>query len=77
MASAVFGTKADPRSGDTVSGVLMGVLIVALGVGGIAAMWLLGALDVGVVLACLAVTGTGIAKLIKTLVNAGAPTELR
>lgn len=77
VTSAVFGTKADPRSGDTISGVVTGAFSAALGVGGVAVMWRFDALDVGVVLACLAVTGFGVTKLIKALVNAGAPTELR
>lgn len=77
VTSAVFGTKADPRLGDTTTGVLTGLGITALGLGGIALMWASSTLDVGVVFACIGVTGVGLAKLVKTLVNAGAPTELR
>lgn len=76
VTSAVFGTKADPRSGDTTAGVLMGLVIAGAGLCGIALQWLIGYLHVGLVLACLSVTGFGVAKVIKPLVNAGAPTEL-
>lgn len=76
LVSRLFGRMANPRAGDTTSGLVAGALMVAASLVALAVMWGIGVIHVGLVLLLLALAGAGAATIIKSLVNWGAKTDL-
>jgi hypothetical protein len=81
LVSRLYGKKVDPRAGDTASAVVRGLVLIGVGLGGIAAVWVItGALfHTNVLLISiplLAVAGKGLEVTIRALVNAGVKEPL-
>src|SRR5690242_20013680 len=76
LVSRLYGKKVNPRAGDTASGALRGLFMIAIGLGGIAAVWIISGALFGtnvllISIPLLALAGKGVEVTIKAMVNAG------
>ena|SRR5579871_200425 len=73
LVSRLYRQKVDPHQGDTATGVTLGLAISLAGAAGLAALWFLPFRTPGVLWwAALCVLGTGLARTVVSLVNAGS-----
>lgn len=81
LVSRLYGTSADPRTGDTTAAVLMGAVMLAAGLFAVFFMFFvvgvgLDRFSLVLALMFLSVSGAGLRKLIIALVNAGVKEDL-
>jgi hypothetical protein len=76
LVSQLYGKPVNPRGGESVGPLLLGLGLVLAGVGGIGAELALGFINIWLTFLLLSVAGSGVAQLVKALVNVGAQTKL-